>query len=378
MITNQKKIEQILDKYKEKKFKYIEDFYKEIIYQNYNHYNISLNTICDIEKKFLYLWHDFKELNNYKNCTIGIVGNSGGLSFVGVNNNLKNKEKKTLWSFFLNYVLRGGAKLYIDIPFYQISKLGREEFEILIKQIRDIPRDKYRDTPIKLNDTLYHYDKSDSYSNLLYEHRYRDDYDLVISDIKQMLLADYFIIDLFEEIDRNSDFIDVIALKYFTREERDDRVNIYISKEIREDSHKMSKFIEIINRVILKYQEMGLRFATNSFIMPYEFDSNRRIIANTYIADSFNKSLIYLLELYRNLDIKLCEKVFEYIELKSDNYSLKESKIIAIQEYIKGVKSNKYISFEDFLFGFFDVFEEDNRFRGLLDYIQTYKMLFRF
>ena len=50
MITNKEKIEQILNRYRGKKFDYIEDFYKQIIYQNYNHHNIYLKTVCDILK----------------------------------------------------------------------------------------------------------------------------------------------------------------------------------------------------------------------------------------------------------------------------------------------------------------------------------------
>jgi len=378
-MNNNQKIEQILLKYKDKKFKDIEDFYQEIIYQNYNHEcNIHLSTISTRNEKFLNLENNFRKLKKYQNYKIDRVGNVSGISFVAVNNTLYEHEKEniSLWGFFSKYARYGGSKLYINIPFYQILQLDKEQIDNINTQVKNAPTNKHREITIEFKNNSYHYAEYRN-RNLRRNKLSYNSCDLVITDGDQMLLADYFIMDLFAEIDKNGkDYIDVIALKYFTKEYRDDRVNIYISQKIRNSKSDSLKFVALVNRVIEKYKKRGLTFASNSFIMPYMFDSQRRVIANTYIADSFNKSIIYFLELYRTLDIELCKIFFRYNEIKTDTYGAKEEKIKMIQSYIK--KIDKKIEFKDFVQGVFELFSDTHEFDGLSDYRKTYELLFEF
>jgi len=97
-------------------------------------------------------------------------------------------------------------------------------------------------------------------------------------------------------------------------------------------------------------------------MLAYELDGDK-IIANSYIPESFNKSIIYFIMLYNTKRLDLCDEFFYYNELKEYNNN-KSINIEKIKNSMQN-KLDKNISFEEF----------DSKL--LDDYIKIYRAIFR-
>jgi len=155
-------------------------------------------------------------------------------------------------------------------------------------------------------------------------------------------------------------------MKYYPYEKRKDRINIYISTLLRENNQLLNQLLSIIKDLVNKYQQQGLQFHKDQFIMPYEFDENR-FIANTYVADSFNRSLLILILFYMKKDERWCKDFFHYHGV----YDYSEKEFNLLKSYIRNIKN---ITFEDFVFEILDKFKIKHQ----KDYLLTYSKLFEF
>jgi len=387
-MKNIDKINLIINKYKTNENISLSDLYGEIVFQNHRETYIRLDDSNNIKNKKKYIdltkivsplgfETDKKEFKNYKNSNIALIGNIGGLNYGIVNNKLfegKDSiddygEKKKNYSFISESVMNTGGKFYIDIRFHKIKKLSKDEFLELKPLLRECDnkgsiiykKKKYRIYSTSLYSKSHWEDALKSYDT--------DPCDLIITDHNQTVLTKSFICDLFEKID-NANIFDVIGVKYFQYALRKDRINIYTSEKIK-SSEKLSKsLIKILKELILEYQQLGLEFSKNNFIMPYEFDPVEKIIANVYTPDSFTKILIFFILLYNTRNEKLlAENISEILDNSRDDYKASTAKAL---KHLKSLKTG--IQFPDFVYSFLNL----SKTKRARDYIKTYKLLFSY
>lgn len=353
---NLEKIYSIINKYKNVQFQYFEEFYRKIIFQNYHQDYIELATIPDIKQKYINLDKDINKLN-LKNYEVNLVGNMGGLNFSIVKKSLFKTDNHKLesYDFLRKYILSNGGKYYINTKFYKIKELSKKEIKSFYNIDCNLQEVKFNNDTYQLRHLPYSLDK-------------KEKVDLVILDTKQKILTSNFIYDLFYAIDEVS-FIDTLALKYFTDDERNDRINIYISNKIKNYPKLSKKLFDIIYTLIVKYQNCGLKFEKNSFILPYEYDENR-FVANCYIPDSFNKSILLFILMYKDKSTKFCHEFYYCNNISKDISDYRN--VDKLENYIKNCKED--ITFKKFVFDIFDLYKDKN----ISEYIKTYEKLFQY
>ncbi|GAB6161049.1 hypothetical protein JCM12298_02080 [Desulfothermus naphthae] len=345
-MKNIEKINLIIEKYRDNEFKYFEDFYKQILFFDAH----EAITLCEVtpeniqKPEFIHkilTYHGGETKIVFNNYILFQVGNVNGISLMLLNKDIDLKNSSP-YNIFLEKIYPKGLKLYIDTNFYELKQ----------KQYIDVEQ-KY----------FYFNGKKYQLDDLCY--RNGGIYPILLYNRSQRYLTEAFLEELFIEIDK-SNFIDCLAMKYYPYEKRKDRINIYISSFLRENKHLLNQFLSIIKDLVYKYQQQGLQFHKDQFIMPYEFDENR-FIANTYVADSFNKSLLILILLYMKKDEKWCKDFF-YCH---DVYNYNKKDLNVLKSYIRNLKN---ITFEDLVFEILDKFKIKHQ----KDYLLTYSKVFKF
>ncbi len=390
-MANIDKINKIINKYKGNENISLSNLYREIVFQNHGDIYIRLDdNNINIKNKNKYidltkivspfgLETDKNEFKNYKNSNLALIGNMGGLNYGIVNNKLfagrdsidYYGNKKRNYDFINERVMKTGGKFYIDIRFHKIRKLSKEEFLKLKPLIRECNNNNNNRGSIIYNKKKYYLYSTSLYSNSHWEDALNNydkvPCDLIVTDHNQIILTKKFIFDLFEKID-NANMFDAIGVKYFQHALRKDRINIYTSEKIKSNEKLSKSLIKILKELVIEYQQYGLEFRKNNFIMPYEFDPDDKIIANVYTPDSFTKILLFFILLYNTRNEKLLtENISEILEDSRENH---ETWIAKSLEHLKLL--GKDILFPKFVHSFLNLSES----KIAKDYIKTYKLLF--
>jgi hypothetical protein len=347
-MNNIEKINLIIEQYKDQEIKYFTDFYEQIQYLDIND-AIKLYEVVppDIPKpEFIHRilnYHGDRKIT-FDNYILFQVGNMNGISLVLVHKDI-NLKNRSPYDIFIMKILPKGMKLYINTNCYELKQ------EVWV----DIDQKDF-----DINGKHYQLGEYSCFQNMIRESGI---YKILLCNLSQFYLTEAFLEELFIEIDKNN-FIDCLAMKYYPHEKRIDRINLYISTLLRNNTHLFDQLIAIIKNLITKYTQQGLKFHENHFILPYEFDK-QRIIANTYIADSFYKSLLFFILFYMKKDLKFCKDFFYY----HDIYDYSE--VDKLKEYIINIKN---VEFEEFVFDILRRFNVKNQ----EDYLLTYSKLFEF
>lgn len=373
-----KNIQSIIDKYKNQKFNSFEEFYKEVIFlPKVNDVDLVCYTTTKETKpkKFndeLIAWARipesyFYEKNKDKNLDKKILSPSNNNQITIIKPELKQE------GLYRGLLGCSGGKFYIDFPVCEVIEINREEYESIIK-LKEDEMIEFRDMLLKIS----------TFNRILY--RDKETYKLLVLNTKQLVLGVTFVDEILTEF-YNSDFINRIAIKFnqnYTSKCRKDKINIYFSKTIKEDKNKLQKLINLIKNVAKKYQEKGFIFSKNTFLLPYEFDEDK-IVANTYTAESFNKSILSLIMIYNQIDdIDSIKNIFNYFSLYQDIFLLPEQQEMLMKFCIQ----NKNLPFDEFVINLFEYILEinenidrENRIKTNECYaknlLKTYKLLFK-
>lgn len=359
-VSNKEKIETIISKCKNQDLKYTTDLYEKIVFLDYNKNN-SINvyeepTIQDL--KFISIRNLDENLKNFKNYKLFKINDDYGFSF-GFSKKEFFKPDTKKWDIISQNIAYNGGKFYIDIPCSKIITLNQKEFKEFYEKTSNIKENelfKFKGMQIS------------SFSKPTYSTQINS-FDMIVHNENQILLTTNLIKDFFYELDKEN-FVDVIAFKYFPSHlMRKDKLNFYISKNIKNSSELIKKFASLLKNLVKKYQKLGLKFNKNTFIMPYDFDKEDRIIANVFISESFNRSLAYFLLLYINPTMNILHN-FKY-----DNFTSNCNLRNISNEDLEFVKiCQKNLDFENFIYEILSYFKECN----YQDYIKTYRHLFKY
>ncbi len=360
--SNKDKIYDIITKYRNEKFDKVDDFYRKIIFLRVNKNYFEAYTKPTIQDMDFIILENIDKKFKFKNYNLKLIGNVNGLNFAFVAKKLNNK--KNIYDVLRELVLRTGGKFYINIPIHKTISLDKKEYNEILRFNNQ--RNKcftFKGIEIEITNSNY-------FSRMFY--RDNVNVDMVIYDTDQIVLSTNFIKDIFYVLDRTN-FIDAIGLKYFKDYDfRKDRLNIYLSHTLKTSKELSQKLANVLKKLIFKYQKKGLYFDRDNFIMPYEYDNDDRIIANTYVPYSFNKSILFFILLYMNLDISIAQNFFYYNERIIKPCIQEEKYINRIITYIKDCKTE--LPFEKFVFDIFNLYSDCH----IDGYVKTYKKLFCF
>ncbi len=357
-ISNKKKIENIINRYRDTDLKDTVELYTKVIFLECSEKNyIEVYTKKRIDDMdFIDIHNLDKVLHNLKHYKLFKISETGGYNFGFAKKDFFKGPVK-YWDLISQNVIDGGGKFYIDIPFSKCTTLNREDTKEFYSKIDNLNvEDSFEFKGMEL---------IKGYSPPLYNKS--ELADIIITNSDQILLTSNFIKDIFYELD-SANFIDIIGFKYFPRGfKRKDRINFYLSSNMVNSDRISNRFAQLLKKLITRYQKKGLIFSVNNFIMPYRYDNRGRIIANTYIADSFNRSLIYFIVLYINPSMNLLRD-FHY-----DNFTKNcNSREISSKDLEFVEKCRKELGFEQFVYNIFNYFEECD----YQNYLKTYRELF--
>ena len=353
-VTNEEKIEKIISKYEDSGYKYVEDLYEEIMFIKHNRYYLNVDEEnINSDMKFVKMYNLDEELSDLKNYKFFEINNEYSYGFARFD---FFKKDVTNWNIISQNVAYNGGKFYIDMPFTKIITLDQKEYREFYKKL-----DNDKKIVEFKNMKLSYFTKPFYENDIEY-------FDLVVNDRNQILLTTNFVKDFFYELDKEN-FVDVIAFKYFPSNLlRKDKLNFYVSKKVVNSDELLEKFAKVLKKLVKKYQKLGLKFNSNHFIMPYDFDREERIIANVYVSESFNKSLAFFILLYMNPAIDILHNL-HYYNYTSNCYlrSITEKDLDFVKEC-----QQKY-QFKDFVREIYYYFNECN----YKYYIKTYNRLFK-